>query len=373
MHYLPQQVTRAFGRGLVAVVMVLAVSACQTTKDSAGPRTLVWPDPPDDPRFYFEQAIFSSTDVVEETSAQRLKRMATGIGQGGKPLEKPWGVAAFDHRVYISDTVSRKIHYYDLAAKTYSDFGGQGVGSLAKPLGLSVDKTGRVFVCDGTGRRIVVYDKDGNYLTAMGNKEDLERPSSVAVNSDGSRVYVVDTGGVESRNHHVVVYDGNSGEKLQVIGTRGSGDGEFNLPVSLAVAPNGDFYVVDGGNFRIQGFTPDGKFKVKFGDVGRRSGQFARPKDIAIDREGNIYVTDSSFANFQIFNPKGELLLFVGERGSEGMAAQFMLPSGITVDRSDGRIYVVDQFFRKMEIYRPASTAADRPPRANPVAKKDSR
>lgn len=357
---------RAILRGVTVLAVVSTVAACQTTKGGSQPQVLVWPDPPDDPRFFYEQTIFSSSDVVQETSTERLKRLATGQGQAGKPFDKPWGVAAFDHKVYVGDTVGRKVHVYDLAAGTYSEIGGRGVGSLAKPLGLSVDNQGRLYVCDGTGRRVVVFDKEGKFLLSIGKQGELERPSSVAVNADGSRIYVTDTGGVDSDKHHVVVYDA-SGEKLFVIGKRGSEDGDFNLPVSSAVAPNGDLYVVDGGNFRVQAFTADGKFIRKFGDVGRRSGQFARPKDIAIDREGNLYITDSSFANFQIFNDKGQLLLFIGERGADGLPAQYMLPSGITVDRMDGRIYLVDQFFRKLEVFRPATTAAERPKRTAPA------
>ena len=56
--------------------------------------------------------------------------------------------------------------------------------------------------------------------------------------------------------------------------------------------------------------------------------------------------------NFQIFNEKGQLLLPVGFRSSKNGPANFMLPSGLDVDE-DGRIYMVDQYFRKIDIFRP--------------------
>ncbi|MEO5374157.1 MAG: 6-bladed beta-propeller [Alphaproteobacteria bacterium] len=326
---------------------------------------MVWPDPPEQARFYFEQTIRSSADIVEETKAERFQRMATGVGMAGKALDKPWGLAAYDGRLYIGDTVSRKIHYYDMAAKTYQDFGNKGPGSLAKPLHVSVDGQGKVYVCDATGKRIVIFDKDGAFLNAIGQPGELDRPSSVAANADGSRIYVVDTGGVNSEKHQVVVFN-QDGEKIQTIGSRGTEPGQFNLPVSAAVGPNGNLHVVDGGNFRIQVFDPTGKFLLAFGTVGRRSGQFARPKDVTVDREGNIYVTDSAFGNFQIFDPQGKLLLFIGKRGEVGGPAEYMLPAGITVDQKDGRVYVVDQFFKKVDIYRPADTPAERPARPKP-------
>ncbi|MBX9634737.1 MAG: SMP-30/gluconolactonase/LRE family protein, partial [Magnetospirillum sp.] len=265
----------------------------------------------------------------------------------------------------------RKIHVFDMAAKTYSEIGNKGIGSVAKPLGLAVDAKGWLYVCDGSGKRVVVFDQNGEFQASIGKPGDLERPSSVAVAKDGSRIYVVDVGGVDSDKHHVVVFD-ITGEKLQTIGTRGTEPGNFNLPVGISVGPNGNFYVVDGGNFRVEAFTADGQYLMKFGDVGRRSGQFARPKDVAIDPEGNVYVTDSSFGNIQIFNDKGQLLLFVGERGTEGAPAQFMLPTGIAIDPIDGRMYVVDQFFRKVDVFRPGTTPVDRPVRKVVAKDKDA-
>lgn len=347
---------------LLVPVLLLGLAACGAAKGPKGPQALMWPEPPEEVRFYFERTLVSSTDIVPETNAERLKRMATGIGQAGKPLEKPWGVAAFDHRVYIGDTISRKIHVYDMAAKTYSEFGNKGIGTIAKPLGMTVDGAGSIYVVDGTGKRVVVFDRDGNFKTSIGKAGDMDRPSAVAASKDGSRIYVIDVGGVESTKHHVIVFDQN-GEKVTTIGKRGSEPGDFNLPVGIAIAPNGNIYVVDGGNFRVQAFTPEGKFLLTFGDVGRRSGQFARPKDISIDREGNVYVTDSAFANIQIFNSQGQLLLFIGERGNEGSPAQYMLPTGIAVDHTDGRVYVVDQFFKKVDVFRPANTPVERPDR----------
>ncbi|MBC7951025.1 MAG: SMP-30/gluconolactonase/LRE family protein [Rhodospirillaceae bacterium] len=361
--------SRVLARGIAVALLTLGLAACQTSKGGGEAKQLVWPDAPEPARFIFETTLRTSSDIVGETSAERLKRVATGIGQAGKPLDKPWGVAAYDHRVYIGDTLSRKIHVYDMAAKTYSEIGNKGIGSVAKPLGLSVDAKGWLYVCDGSGKRVVVYDQYGDFKASVGQPGDLERPSSVAVSKDGSRIYVVDVGGVDSDKHRVVVFN-IEGEKLQTIGTRGTEPGNFNLPVGISVGPNGDFYVVDGGNFRVEAFSADGKFLSKFGDVGRRSGQFARPKDVAVDPEGNLYVTDSSFGNIQIFNAKGQLLLFVGERGNEGTPAQFMLPTGIAIDPIDGRMYVVDQFFRKVDVFRPASTPAERPVRKPLVADK---
>jgi sugar lactone lactonase YvrE len=92
------------------------------------------------------------------------------------------------------------------------------------------------------------------------------------------------------------------------------------------------------------------------GRIGGRTGNFSRPKCIDTDSDGNVYVSDAAFGNFQIFNRDGQLLLFVGDRATETAPGKFMLPAGLAVDEDD-RVYMVDQFFRKVDIFRPAGLA----------------
>jgi DNA-binding beta-propeller fold protein YncE len=262
-------------------------------------------------------------------------------------------VLAVDGRIFVSDTVSRNVAVLDFPRHRYYEVGTEGIGRLAKPLGLAADRVGHVYVVDGTAKRVQVYDLDGNHVTSMGTGEILQRPTGVAVNGDGSRIYVVDTGGVSSRDHSVKVFDAE-GTLVQTIGTRGTGEGEFNLPLNAVIGPAGRLHVVDTGNFRIQIFSPGGEFLHTFGEAGRFSGQFSHPKGISVDGEGRIFVADSGFANFQIFDAEGRLLLFIGDRAERGGPGEYLLPAGISVD-TDGRIYVVDQFFRKVDVFRPAS------------------
>ncbi|MDR2877950.1 MAG: hypothetical protein LBV36_07935 [Chromatiales bacterium] len=314
----------------------------------------VYPPPPAEPRFVYERTLLYNEDVEGYTRKQRFVEFATGASHKLKGLVKPFDVAARQGRVYVSDSVQRLVAVFDIAAGRYFEIGNEGEARLIKPLGIAIARDGALYVADVTAQRVMAYDADGVFLRSIGNKEILMRPSDVAISPDGTRLYVVDTGGVESETHVVQMFDAHSGEHLRTIGQRGNNDGEFNLPLQATVADDGTLYVVDSGNFRVQAFEADGSFRSTFGVVGRFPGQFARPKGIATDHEGNIYVVDTAFGNFQIFTPAGELLLFVGERGHAGFPGKYMLPAGITVDE-DGRIYVVDQFFRKVDIYRPVT------------------
>ena len=319
---------------------------------------LVFPPPPDEPRFIYERTLRGSPDVVPDAEDDALRRALTGEKKGGEGLGKPYGVAVHHGRVFVGDTGRRSVMVFDIPEQKFFVIGEEEPGQLGRPLGIDVDKDGNLFVLDGLNEMIFVYNRDGVYQRSIGAPKDFSRPAGLAVNADGSRIYAVDIGGSSSDTHKILVYDGKSGDLLSEIGTRGSKPGELNLPRDVSVAADGSLYVVDGGNFRVQKFSPDGKFISTFGSIGRRGGQFSRPKESAIDKDGNIYVADAAFGNFQIFNPDGQLLLSVGGRGESGGPAKYMLPSGIAVD-SDGRVYFVDQFFQKVDVYRPYALAPD--------------
>jgi len=345
---------------------VLALGVAATIAGCAEPQppikdevVLVYPPPPEQPRFYYERTIFGSNDVVQETSSDRLRRFATGESARGSGMAKPFDVAVFEGRVFVSDTVSRRVDVFDIPRGRYYEIGTTGLGRLTKPLGLALDRAGHLYVSDGTAKRVLVYDLEGNYLTSIGKFEDFDRPSAVAVNHDGSRIYIVDTGGVDSANHRIRVFDA-SGQHLADIGTRGGKPSEFNLPLDATVGPEGRLYVLDTGNFRVQVIGADWQFEMEFGKSGRFPGQFSHPKGIAVSDDGKIYVSDTSFGLFQIFNSDGQILMAVGERNEIGGPGRFILPAGIATD-VDGRIYVVDQFFRKVDVFRPAEVPAEWP------------
>jgi DNA-binding beta-propeller fold protein YncE len=346
-------------RGLLQLAGVLMLASCavstHTTRVTESP---VFPAAPDEPRFYYERTIYSSADVQKEDKNADLKRMLTGETRLGEGLAKPYGVAVYHGRIYVSDTALQAVTVFDIPGQRYFKIGEEDAGRLVMPIGLDVDGKGNLYVVDASAKVVQVFDKDGAHLRTIGGPKFFSRPSGIAVDDAGERIYVVDTGTVTNEVHRVRVFDAREGKHLLDIGKRGSGQGEFNLPRDVVIGQDGLLYVVDGGNFRMQVFKPDGTFVRVFGEVGRRGGQFSRPKEAAIDPEGNVYVVDSAFGNFQIFTSDGQLLLAVGSRSERDGMAKYMLPSGIAID-GDGRVYVVDQFFRKIDIYRPAKLAAN--------------
>lgn len=120
----------------------------------------------------------------------------------------------------------------------------------------------------------------------------------------------------------------------------GEGDGEFNSPYGVAVDAEGNIYVAEYYNHRIQKFNQTGEFQAKWGFYGDTLGLFMYPYGIAVDPngEGNLYVTDSETSRYQEFNLSGEAIAQWGEDGTGD--GQFAMTRGIAV--ANGYVYVLD-------------------------------
>jgi DNA-binding beta-propeller fold protein YncE len=133
-------------------------------------------------------------------------------------------------------------------------------------------------------------------------------------------------------------------ESLTIIGGPGTGSGQFSQPADVAVDAEGNLYVVDTLNHRVQKFTPEGGVTM-FGEVGSDPGQFANPRSrdyevddgpwgIGIGADGNVYVADTWNHRVQKFGPDLEFDLEFG-------AGDLFGPRDIAID-PDGNVLVVD-------------------------------
>lgn len=331
--------------GLCLMIGLALTSACGSlTKPD---EHWVWPLPPEEPRLKYVESIRSSKDVKPETAFDTFKQLVGGMAQDVS-LIKPYGVAAIDKTVYVTDTILGKLLVFNQGEKTFKVFGNDGAGRLNKPIDVAVDLRGLVYVTDAHQSRVIVYDKNGIYQRAMGGPKLLTRPTGITVNPANGHIYVVNTGTLDSQHHAISVFDAK-GRYLFDFGKRGADKARFNFPTNICSDANGHIYVVDTGNFRVQIFDSDGKYLDAFGTAGTGLGSFARPKGIAVDSEGHIYVIDSAFNNVQVFDQDKRLLLFAGTMGKG--AGEFWLPAGMWIDGND-RIYIADQYNRRIQIWQ---------------------
>jgi len=87
------------------------------------------------------------------------------------------------------------------------------------------------------------------------------------------------------------------------INISGRANGWFKTATAVAVGPQGNIFVADFYNHRIQKFTAAGKFLVAFGSRGKNAGQFEGPTDVAVDADGNVYVVDLGNNRIEKFTP----------------------------------------------------------------------
>jgi sugar lactone lactonase YvrE len=80
----------------------------------------------------------------------------------------------------------------------------------------------------------------------------------------------------------------------------------FNLPSDVALDKDGNIYILDSGNHRIQKFGPDGQYLATIGRKGQGPGEFVYPESIDIDESGFIYVSDPNNQKIQVLTPEGK-------------------------------------------------------------------
>ncbi len=337
-------------RGIVLSILTLVLCSC-AVRPAAESDKLYWPPPPALPRLVYEATLRNAASLKIPTAETRLQALATNQARDGEPrLIKPYDVAARQGLVIVSDTTLGVVHVFDLPRQKLFAIGWRGKVRLVKPLGVTLDAQLNIYVADAGLRRVIKFDRRGHYIASIGQPEDFSRLIDVAVSPVNQQVYALDRGGVDSGRHRVQVYAAD-GRHLSVIGRRGTGPGQFNHPVQIAVGSDGRIYVLDAGNFRVQVFSPDGRYLTHWGRLGKFPGDFARPRGLAVSQANLVFVTDSAFQNFQIFDEQGQILLAVGEGGGPDLPARYSLPAGIAVDDTN-RVYVVDQLRRKLEVFR---------------------
>lgn len=164
------------------------------------------------------------------------------------------------------------------------------------------------------------------------NYGQFNYPSGMDVDANGN-LYVCDT-----ENHRVQKFS-SDGEYLLSFGTRGSEPGSFDFPCNIAIGLDGAIFVVDNGNKRIQKFAADTTLITRWGKEGTGEGEFNSPSGIALDGEGYVYVTDYHNHNIQKFSDSGVFITQWGHYGDGPGELNF--PSGITIGPGE-TIYVAE-------------------------------
>ena len=321
-----------------------------------GPSTLIWPLPPDPPRVRWVAQYMDLAKVktpVVRRSAWLEKITGTKTPDEKLELKKPYGVTTDKRgRIFVADTELQTVFVIDAKAKVVERREGNSRAPLQMPVGVAVDSQDRLFVSDAVLHSVICFSPSGSPVAYLGTTV-LGRPGGIAIDRQRNRLYVAD-----AKESRIAVFDTAALKFVAFYGgpsKPGKRDnGTFLTPTNTAVDRQGNIYVADTGNYRVQILDPTGKFVRAFGAQGDAPGEFIRPKGIAVDSEGHVYVADAEFNNFQILTPEGQPLLAVGALGSE--PGQFALVAGLYIDSED-QIYTTEMFRGRVQVFQYISQA----------------
>jgi DNA-binding beta-propeller fold protein YncE len=173
--------------------------------------------------------------------------------------------------------------------------------------GVAVDSKDNVYVFNRGEHPLIGFDRDGNFLRSWGEGL-MKRPHGITMGPDDD-VWLTDDGNHTIRKFTV------DGKLLLTIGEPDrpaplESGRPFNRPTHVALSPTtGDLFISDGyGNSRVHKYDPKGRHLVSWGEPGTDPGCFNIPHNIATDVEGQMYVADRENHRIQIFDAGGRYL-----------------------------------------------------------------
>jgi sugar lactone lactonase YvrE len=204
-------------------------------------------------------------------------------------------VLAPRHLVIIGDHVLVELKIEGSQVKLVKTYGkrGHGEGEFEDPEGISIDRaTGEIYATDEDHRQLLVFNKDGAYARTIKVEHD---PEGVCVFED--RIYVT-----MSKAGWVGCYGKDGTLKFKF------GAERLKEPDYAAVSPKRELYVTDQRGNKIEVFDLDGKHLRTVGGPGAGPGLFDQPEDLAFDADGNLWVADGDNHRVQVLTPDGRFL-----------------------------------------------------------------
>lgn len=234
--------------------------------------------------------------------------------------------------------------------------GGNGFGiaanQLNRPSGIFVDSHGNIYVADEDNGRVQMWAHGATKGVTVA-RSGLATPAAVFVDSYGY-LYVSDI-----RLNSVLVFPpGSTSATAGVTVAGGNGIGslanQLNSPISIFVASNGDLYVADQFNERVQKFPPGSTSSTPGITVADNLGN---PVGIFLDSPGNLYISESGYSQVSKWAPGSTTGVIVAGGNGQGKAAnQFDSDVSIYVD-PQGNVYVADETNNRIQKWAPGASS----------------
>ncbi|KRY37169.1 E3 ubiquitin-protein ligase TRIM71 [Trichinella spiralis] len=275
-------------------------------------------------------------------------------GSGDGQLYRPWGIACDKlNRIIVADRTNHRIQIFDSEGRFLTKFGCQGCrdGQFDRPAGVAVTSSNDIVVVDKDNHRVQVFTSNGLFKLKFGEKGrdvgQFNYPWGVAVSPDDI-IAVSDT-----RNHRVQLFTANGLFWRKFGYEQALYYKQFDSPRGVAFGPDGRrLFCTDFNNHRLVVYDLAAGRVTMHGVEGDAEAHFRRPQGIDVDTQGNLFVADSRNNRIQIFSPQMNFIASIdcgrGTSIANGTANQhhhgrpFMdTPTDVCVS-PDGKVYVVD-------------------------------
>ena len=326
------------------------------------PTKLAWPAPPNIARvrwldYFAGEKIDYTPETTVKPKATWMDRLAGSQSQAEKinlktfpyQMIAPYGIAVDSKGlVYTADQKVGAIFIFDTKTHDTQLIRNGYEAHFGWINCLAFDDDDRLFVSDGRLHRVQIFNPKHEVENQI--TEGLVDPVGLAIDIENRFLYVVDT-----QQDQVLVYDADTLKLLRRIGTGGKNHalttpGDFGAPQGVALDKDGNVYVTDTLNNRVEIFDADGNFISLFGKHCDGPGCFSRPKGIAVDADGHIWVADEMLDLLQAFNRQGQLLTYIGI-GHGDLPGQFDALIGVAVDKQN-RIFTSEQYPGRLQVFQ---------------------
>ncbi|GAP16731.1 NHL repeat-containing protein [Levilinea saccharolytica] len=343
-----------------------------------------FPEPPDGPAP--AQPRGGTALGVAVTQGAEINAQAIALGKPGTVYryEKTYGVSeqAFpwyhpgyfawphsvwvhtDGSVFISDPWAKAVRKYDANGNHLADFGHPGTetgwiddGYFQDPLKMATDADGNLYVTDHYLHIVRILNPLGEQTGWIGDPgtsgtddEHFNTPEGIFISPVNGQIYIADT-----YNHRIQVFDSDVNHLFTIgeAGVSGSDDNHLDNPIGVAVDDSGNIYVADTFNNRVMKYDADGDYLAQITDL-----EF--PTSVAVDNtRGHLLVGVVYDAYVPYYNLAD--LSYAGAFGEFDVQGDddthFMEPHGVAVDEVGGKVYIADSPNRRVLVYSAVTKA----------------
>ena len=292
-----------------------------------------------------EPAVDPYADVRRQLSAERVWG-STGAGEG--QFVNPRAMALSPQgQLYVADSGNHRIQIFDQNGtflKSWAVPAGNAPGQVGDEMwGIAVSADGKVYISDTWNHRVEIFDEDGNFISEFGSFADTQGdaaafpgtfwgPRDIVLDADGN-LYVTDTG-----NKRIEKFSA-TGEFLGAWGGGGITPGHFEEPTGLAMDADGNLYVADTWNQRVQVLDKMMQPVTQWQVVGWDTQNVLNKPFVAVDGDKRVFISDPENYRVIVYNNSGDILFTFGQYGQD--VQSFKLPLDIAV-ADDGSLFVLD-------------------------------